>query len=286
MSTTSSFLRPPHRLLFEPIVRRALEEDLGRAGDLTTDLLIPPGQMAEARLVVRAAGTLAGLDCAARAFCLVDETVRFSASSEDGMAVPAGATVATISGSARALLTGERVALNFFGHLCGVATATRALVDAVAGTGARIVCTRKTTPGLRLLEKYAVRCGGGFNHRFGLDDAVLIKDNHIAAAGGMRHAVERARGALGHMAALEIEVATFDELELALSLGVAAILLDNMLPDELGRAVKLVAGRAILEASGGVTLANVRAIAESGVNYISSGAITHSAPALDVALDF
>jgi nicotinate-nucleotide pyrophosphorylase (carboxylating) len=279
-------LRPPHQLLIEPIVLRALEEDLGRAGDLTTDLLIPPQQTAEARLVVRAAGTLAGLDCTERAFRLVDAAVRFDAPIADGAKLNSGDTVAVVAGPARALLTGERVALNFLGHLSGIATATRALVDAVAGTGARIVCTRKTTPGLRVLEKYAVRCGGGFNHRFGLDDAVLIKDNHISAAGGVRNAVERARQALGHMVAFELEVGTFGELEEALALGVGVILLDNMSPDELRRAVELSAGRAILEASGRITLANVRTIAETGVDYISSGAITHSAPSLDVALDF
>ncbi|MGH6887830.1 MAG: carboxylating nicotinate-nucleotide diphosphorylase [Rhizomicrobium sp.] len=284
--SSPSILRPPHPLLVDPIVRRALEEDLGRAGDLTTDLLIPPDQPAEARLVVRAAGTLAGIICADRAFRLVDGNVRVAAHAPDGARVNAGDTIAAVAGPARALLTGERVALNFLGHLSGVATATRALVDAVDGTGARIVCTRKTMPGLRILEKYAVRCGGGFNHRFGLDDAVLIKDNHVAAAGGLRNAVERARHALGHMAVLELEVGTLDELDEALSLGVGSILLDNMSPHLLRRAVELSAGRAILEASGGISLANVRAVAETGVNYISSGAITHSSPGLDVALDF
>lgn len=285
MSDPSS-LRPPNPLLFEPIVRRALEEDMGRAGDLTTDTVVPPGQVAEAELVVRSAGTLAGSRCAELAFRLLDQSIRFSASAEDGARLSAGETFAMVVGPARALLTGERVALNFLGHLSGVATATRALVAAVEGTGARIVCTRKTTPGLRVLEKYAVRCGGGFNHRFGLDDAILIKDNHIAVAGGVRNAVERARGALGHMVVLQVEVGSFDELDEALSLDVGNILLDNMSPDELRQAVRQSANRAVLEASGGITLANVRAIAESGVNYISSGAITHSAPSLDVALDF
>jgi nicotinate-nucleotide pyrophosphorylase (carboxylating) len=284
--SAQSGLRPPHLLLVEPIVRRALEEDLGRAGDLTTDLLIPAEQLGRANLMARATGTLAGLGCAQCAFALVDSSVRVTAQLSDGATLHAGESIAAIEGPARALLTGERVALNFVGHLSGIATATRALVDAVAGTDARIVCTRKTTPGLRLLEKYAVRCGGGFNHRFGLDDAVLIKDNHLAAAGGVSAAVTRARSALGHMVAIELEVETLEELEEALSLGVRTILLDNMPVDELRRAVELTAGRAVLEASGGITAETARAVAETGVDYISSGAITHSAPNLDVALEF
>jgi nicotinate-nucleotide pyrophosphorylase (carboxylating) len=281
-----SSLRPPHPLLVEPIVRRALEEDLGRAGDLTTDVLVPPDQQGCARLVARVPGTLAGINCAECAFALVDGSLRFVSHVSDAAELRAGKTIASVEGPARSLLTAERVALNFVGHLSGVATATRALVDAVEGTGARIVCTRKTTPGLRVLEKYAVRCGGGFNHRFGLDDAVLIKDNHLAAVGGVRAAVERARSTLGHMVAIEIEVATLEELEDALSLGIGTILLDNMSADELRRAVGMSAGRAVLEASGGITAESVRAVAETGVDYISSGAITHSAPNLDVALDF
>jgi nicotinate-nucleotide pyrophosphorylase (carboxylating) len=209
----------------------------------------------------------------------------FVAFAPDGTTVEQGAVLATVEGQARAVLAGERVALNFLGHLSGVATATRQLVDAVAGTKARIVCTRKTTPGLRALEKYAVRCGGGHNHRFGLDDAVLIKDNHIAACGGIRTAVERARAGLGHMVKVEVEVDTLAQLDEALALGVEAILLDNMTVDELRSAVRLTKGRVALEASGGVSLATVRAVAETGVDYISSGAITHSAPSLDVALD-
>jgi nicotinate-nucleotide pyrophosphorylase (carboxylating) len=197
-----------------------------------------------------------------------------------------GTLIATIDGSARSLLTAERVVLNFVGHLSGIATMTRMFVDAVAGTKARIVCTRKTTPGLRILEKYAVRCGGGFNHRLGLDDAVLIKDNHLVAAGGIRPAIERARAGLGHMAKIELEVDTLTQLGEALSLSIDTILLDNMSPADMRRAVELAKGRATLEASGTVTLANVRATAETGVDYISSGAITHSAPTLDVGLDF
>ena len=280
------FTRAPHRILVEPTVRQALEEDLGRAGDITTDLVLPPDARSTAKLVARGSGTIAGLIAAECAFALVDSALALRIDKPDGTAVAGGTVLAVIDGKARSLLTAERVALNFVGHLSGVATATRALVDAVAGTRARIVCTRKTTPGLRVLEKYAVRCGGGFNHRLGLDDAVLIKDNHIAACGGVRPAIERARSGLGHMVKIELEVDTLAQLEEALSLGVDTILLDNMGLADLRRAVELARGHATLEASGNVTLATVRAIAETGVDYISSGAITHSAPALDVALDF
>jgi nicotinate-nucleotide pyrophosphorylase (carboxylating) len=280
------FTHPPHELLVEPVVRHALLEDLGRAGDLTSDLTVPSEQIATVRLVTRQAGTISGLVAAACAFRLIDPALKFHVEIPDGSRALSGATAATISGSARGILTAERVALNFVGRLSGIATATRALVDAVAGTKARIVCTRKTTPGLRVLEKYAVRCGGGTNHRFGLDDAILIKDNHIAAAGGIRTAVERARLSTGHMIKIEVEVDTLAQLEEALALNVDTVLLDNMKPDDLRRAVSLANGRAVLEASGGVTLSSVRGIAETGVDYISSGAITHSAPSLDVALDF
>jgi nicotinate-nucleotide pyrophosphorylase (carboxylating) len=280
------FTRPPHALLIEPTVRHALEEDLGRAGDITTELTIPADKRITARLAARKDGTIAGLIAAQCAFRLVDPEVQFEVEIPDGSRASKGAVLATLKGSARAILTGERVALNFTGRLSGVATATRALVDAVEGTKARIVCTRKTTPGLRVLEKYAVRCGGGFNHRFGLDDAVLIKDNHLVAAGGIKPAVERVRAGLGHMTKIELEVDTLAQLEDALSIGVDTILLDNMGTDDLKRAVELAKGRAVLEASGNVTLATVRAIAGTGVDYISSGAITHSAANLDVGLDF
>jgi len=280
------FTHPPHALLVEPIVRHALEEDLGRAGDITSELTIEAGARATAKLVARKAGTIAGLIVAETAFRLVDPALKFSYEVADGTTVAAGTTLAVIEGSARAVLTGERVALNFAGHLSGVATATHALVDAVKGTKARIVCTRKTTPGLRVLEKYAVRCGGGFNHRFGLDDAVLIKDNHIVAAGGIKAAVARVRAGVGHMTKIELEVDTLKQLEEALALGIDTILPDNMKPETLREAVALAKGRAVLEASGNVTLATVRAIAETGVDYISSGAITHSAPNLDLGLDF
>jgi nicotinate-nucleotide pyrophosphorylase (carboxylating) len=279
------FTRPPPALVLEPIVRRALEEDFGRAGDITSDLVVLPEQHGTAKLVGRTGGTLSGLVCAACAFRLVDGNIAFQAAAVDGAQIRAQDVLAELSGRARSLLAAERVALNFLGHLSGIATATRALVDAVAGTKARIVCTRKTTPGLRALEKYAVRCGGGFNHRLGLDDAILIKDNHIALAGGLRSAVERARSGLGHMAMIEVEVDTLAQLDEALSLGVTRILLDNMSSDELKQAVELAGGRAVLEASGGVALETVRAIAETGVDYISSGAITHSAKSLDIALD-
>ena len=277
---------PPLCLLIEPHVRRALEEDLGRAGDITTDAVIAPDQMTRAVIAAREPGVVSGLIAADLAFRLVDPAIRLSAAAPDGSEVAAGMAIATLEGPARGILIAERVALNFMGHLSGVATATHQLVTRIAGTKARIICTRKTTPGLRVLEKYAVRCGGGLNHRFGLDDAVLVKDNHIAAAGGIEAVVRALRGRLGPMVKIEIEVDTLGQLETALALGIDAILLDNMAPETMQRAVEITAGRASLEASGGVTLERVRAIAESGVDYISSGAITHSARSLDLGLDF
>ena len=264
----------------------ALEEDLGRAGDITSDLIIPATKKAKVKLAARKPGTIAGLVAAECAFHMVDPDLKFTVKLPDGSQAKAGALIATIEGSARSILTAERVALNFTGHLSGVATATRALADAVKGTKARIVCTRKTTPGLRVLEKYAVRCGGGFNHRFGLDDAVLIKDNHIAAAGSITKAVNAARAGTAHMVKIEVEVDTLKQLEEALKIGVDTILLDNMPPDTLCKAVAMAKGRAVLEASGNITLDTVRAVAETGVDYISSGAITHSATNLDLGLDF
>ncbi len=280
------FTRPPSPLLVEPSVGRALEEDLGRAGDITSDLTISADAQAVARVVARKPGNIAGLIAAEIVFRLVDPGLKFDVSLPDGSKAKSGDVLATVSGPARAILSGERVALNFMGHLSGVATATAALVEAVAGTKARITCTRKTLPGLRLLQKYAVRCGGGFNHRFGLDDAVLIKDNHIAAAGGIAPALERVRARLGHMAKIEVEVDTLAQLEEALRHATDIILLDNMSVEDMKRAVALTKGRAVLEASGNVSLATVRAIAETGVDYISSGAITHSAANLDIGLDF
>lgn len=286
MTTALEFVRPPTALLIEPQIRAALEEDLGRAGDITSELTIPAGQQARAQFVARKPGRIAGLICAETAFRLIDPAVTFDVAMPDGTEVAASAVLATVSGPARAILTAERVALNFLGPLSGTATATAALVKAVAGTKARIVCTRKTLPGLRTLQKYAVRCGGGFNHRFGLDDAAMVKDNHVQAAGGIAPAMARLRAGLGHMVKIEVEVDRLDQLEEALAAGADVVLLDNMVPDDLRRAVAITKGRAVLEASGNVTLETVRAIAETGIDYISSGAITHSAANLDIGLDF
>jgi nicotinate-nucleotide pyrophosphorylase (carboxylating) len=274
---------PP--LLIEDAVERALAEDLGRAGDITSAATIPADARAEAVIAARRPGVIAGLVLAAAAFRKMDDAVAFEALVADGDRVRPGESIARVSGNARAILSAERTALNFVGHLSGIATLTRRYVDAVAHTRARITCTRKTTPGLRALEKYAVRCGGGSNHRFGLDDAILIKDNHVAVAGGVGEAVRRAKAFAGHLVGFEVEVDTLDQLREALAAGAEAILLDNMEPAKLREAVAIAAGRAVLEASGGVTLENVAAIAETGVDYISSGAITHSAPALDLGLD-
>lgn len=275
----------PIPLIYEPIVRNALLEDLGRAGDLTTDAIVPADAVATAVIAARKDGRVAGLEAGLTAFRILDPAVGIGLEVCDGEDVRAGGTIATVRAKARALLTGERTALNLLGRLSGIATATRALVRAVEGTGAHIVCTRKTTPGLRALEKHAVRLGGGANHRFGLDDAVLIKDNHIAIAGGIRPAVERARAAVGHMVKIEVEVDTLDQLDELLGLKADAVLLDNMDPATLRRAVGMVGGRMITEASGNVTLDTVRPIAEAGVDMISVGWITHSAPNLDVGLD-
>jgi len=275
----------PPRIVWEPIVAAALAEDLGRAGDRTTDAVVPHDLHARAAVVARAAGTVAGLPVALAAFAMLDPAVEARSFAAEGQPVRAGTTLAEVRGPARALLTGERVALNLLGRTCGIATATRTLADLIEGTSARVTCTRKTTPGLRALEKYAVRAGGGSNHRFGLDDALLVKDNHIAVAGGVREAVLRARAAAGHMLTLELEVDTLEQLEVALELPVDAVLLDNMSPPTLARAVAMVAGRMVTEASGGIGPGTARAVAESGVDYISSGWLTHSAPALDVALD-
>jgi len=272
-------------VLLEPLVRAALAEDLGRAGDITTQACVPAAALARAAFVGRTPGVIAGLDLARIAFQLVDPALRFTPLLADGSRVAPGQTIATIEGPARGVLTGERVALNFMGHLSGVATVTRGIVDAIAHTRCRLACTRKTTPGLRALEKYAVRCGGGINHRFGLDDAILIKDNHIALAGGIAPALRRAREAAGHLVKIEIEVDSLAQLEEVLAIGADAVLLDNMNPDQLRAAVRLVAGRAITEASGRITPETAPAMAESGVDMISAGWITHSAPVLDIGLD-
>jgi nicotinate-nucleotide pyrophosphorylase (carboxylating) len=278
-----AFLSP---LVIEGAVRRALDEDLGRAGDITTAATIPAGAKARAKLVARKTGTVAGLACAARVFEVLDESISFRARKRDSDKVESGALLAEIDGSAAPILSGERVALNFLGHLSGIATLTAAYVSKIGNAKARVCCTRKTTPGLRALEKYAVRCGGGLNHRYGLDDAVLIKDNHIVIAGGVRQALEKARAAVGHLVKVEIEVDSLVQLKEVLASGKAdVVLLDNMDTTMLAEAVKLADGRLKTEASGGVTLETVAAIAATGVDLISSGALTHSAPSLDVALD-
>ena len=273
-------------VLVERVVRRSLDEDLGSGGDITSRAVIPPDATARAHVVAREGGILAGAQPAALAFRLVDPTVELRFEVTEGASVEAGEVVATAEGLTRSILAAERTALNFLGHLSGVATATGTLVAAVAGTEARICCTRKTTPGLRSLEKQAVRAGGGVNHRYGLGDAILIKDNHVAASGGVAAAIEAAQRQSGPATAIELEVDTLDQLDEALEAGATALLLDNMAPPDLRRAVEMTGGRAVLEASGRVTAETVRAVAETGVNYISSGWITHSAPVLDFGLDF
>jgi len=272
-------------IMLEPLVRMALLEDLGRAGDITTDALVPAEAVAEAAFVARQPGVIAGLDLARLAFSLTDSRVRLEVAAPDGTAVAPGDLVARLHGPARAILTGERVALNFLGHLSGIATATASIVRSIEGYGARVVCTRKTTPGLRSVEKYAVRCGGGANHRFGLDDAILIKDNHIAIAGGVVPALQRARAAAGHLVKIEIEVDTLAQLEEVLAVGADAVLLDNMTPEMLRRAVAMVGGRAITEASGRIDSTTAPSIAATGVDLISVGWLTHSAAVLDIGLD-
>jgi len=277
-------VQPLPDLLIEPIVRMALAEDLGRAGDVTAALID-----ADARLNVvfaaRKDGRIAGLACARLALHALDPTARFEVLIEDGQDAAPGAAVARVEANARAMLSAERTALNLLGHLSGVATLTRAYVRAVEGTKAIIVDTRKTTPGLRALEKYAVRCGGGVNHRFGLDDAILIKDNHVAAAGGVARALTRAKALAGHLTPIEVEVDSLDQLQEALPFAPAVIMLDNFAVDDLRRAVDIVGGQVRLEASGGVNLDTVAAIARAGVDAISVGALTHSAPTLDIGLD-
>ena len=273
------------RLIVEPIVRAALLEDLGRAGDITTEAVVPAEATVEAVIVARQPGVLAGLDAALLAFELLDPGLQIDRRRADGERISRGETVARIGGRAHAVLGAERTALNLLSRMSGVATATRALADAIAGYKAKIVCTRKTTPGLRVLEKEAVRLGGGANHRFGLDDAILIKDNHIALAGGVCAALERARRHAGHLVKIELEVDTLDQLAEALEAGVDAVLLDNMTPETLRHAVAMVDGRVVTEASGRITLETAPAVAATGVDLISCGWITHSAPILDLGLD-
>lgn len=279
-------LSPLPRLLMEPIVRAALIEDLGRAGDITTDTVVPADARFSAVIAARQPGVLAGLDAAAFAFHLVDPTLTIVPERLDGTRVGAGDVALRLEGSARAILTGERVALNLASRLSGIATATASLVEVARVHGpAQVVCTRKTTPGLRALEKHAVKAGGGGNHRFGLDDAVLIKDNHIAVAGGVGIAIARAKAGAGHMVKIEVEVDTLEQLEEAMAAGVDAVLLDNMDPATLREAVRIVGGRAITEASGRINRETIGAVAASGVDLISVGWITHSAPILDLGLD-
>ncbi|MBA5779280.1 carboxylating nicotinate-nucleotide diphosphorylase [Stappia sp. F7233] len=273
------------RLMVEDAVRAALLEDWGRAGDITTQATIPASASARAAIVSRQDGRLAGLDLAEAAFRLTGEGVRFTRLATDSDRLSPGTAVAEIEGPARVVLSAERVALNYLGHLSGIATATARFADRIAHTKARIVCTRKTTPGLRAFEKYAVRCGGGANHRFGLDDAILIKDNHVAVAGGVARAIERARAFAGHLVKVEVEVDTLDQLREALAARPDVVMLDNMTPATLREAVAIADGAVLLEASGGVSLETVAAIAETGVDLISVGAITHSAPVLDLGLD-
>ena len=277
---------PLPTIMLEPLARAALLEDLGRAGDLTTDAIVPADARATTVLRARQPGVLAGLDLATLVFRLIEPTIEVSCERHDSDPVDAGDIIASIRGPARGILTAERTALNFLCRLSGIATSTASIVASVEGHKARIVCTRKTTPGLRAIEKYAVRAGGGANHRFGLDDAVLIKDNHVAIAGGVRNAVERARKGVGHLIKIELEVDTLVQLEEALELGVDAVLLDNMTLEDLRRGVAMVANRAITEASGRVTPTTAPAIAASGVDLISIGWLTHSAPILDIGLDF
>ncbi len=276
---------PPPAGLVDDLLRRALAEDLGLAGDLTSDAIFPPDHASTGTIVARQAGRVAGLGLSTGVFALLAAESKVALAVADGDDVAAATTLATVSGPTRALLAGERTCLNLLGRLCGIATATADMVHRVEGTGAAIVDTRKTTPGLRALEKYAVRCGGGANHRFGLDDAVLIKDNHIAAAGSVATAITRVRQRVGHLVAIEVEVDDLEQLAEALDAGVDAVLCDNMPLDLLRRAVEVVGGRVPVEASGGITPATVRAVAETGVDLISAGFLTHSVRQLDVAFD-
>ncbi|MCZ7910780.1 carboxylating nicotinate-nucleotide diphosphorylase [Agrobacterium leguminum] len=279
-------LSPLPRLIIEPLVRNALLEDLGLAGDITSAAVIPAHHRSVVVMAAREPGVIAGLDAAELAFQLVDPAIMMKRHVQDGAAVAPGDIIATIEGPSRGLLTAERTALNFLGHLSGIASVTAKIAAAIAGTKASVACTRKTTPGLRALEKYAVRAGGGMNHRFALYDAVLIKDNHIAVAGGVRDAIRRARQGVGHLVKIEVEVDTLAQLREVMDEGVDAVLLDNMTPKQLREAVGIVAGRAITEASGRINPQTAAAIAATGIDLISVGWLTHSAPVLDIGLDF
>jgi nicotinate-nucleotide pyrophosphorylase (carboxylating) len=280
---SDAFLSP---LEIEQAVTRALAEDLGRAGDITSIATVPEDTSGRATVMARKPGVVSGLPLVEASFRRLAPQIEIAASAQDGDAIAAGAELMTIEGDARAILGAERTALNFIGHMSGIATATAEFVKCIAHTRARIVCTRKTTPGLRAIEKYAVRCGGGFNHRFGLDDAMLIKDNHIAVAGGIAAVLNRAKAAAGHLVKIEIEVDSLKQLEEVLAVGLAdVVLIDNFDLDAMRRAVEMVAGRLVIEASGGITLASAAAIAETGVDYLSSGSLTHSVQNLDIGLD-
>lgn len=274
------------RLLYEPLVAAALAEDLGDAGDLTSDCALDAEARAQAEIAIRRPGRLAGLDVALCAFERMDGTLRIERLADDGADVAAGTAVARIEGAARPILAAERTALNFLGRLCGIATATRAAVETVRAHGTHVACTRKTTPGLRALEKYAVRVGGGRNHRFGLYDAVLIKDNHLVAGGGIAATVRRVRERVGHLVKIQVEVDSLEQLDDLLRTDADAVLLDNFAPDALRQAVRIVAGRLTTEASGGIRPETLKEVAATGVDVISLGWLTHSAPALDVGLDF
>ena len=278
-------LPPLNPLLIEDVIDRTLAEDLGRAGDITTLATIPASARARAVIAARESGVIAGSDLAIAAFRRLDQSIRFDTHVADGVSVSKGDVALAIEGPARAILSAERTALNFMGRLSGIASLTARYVEKIKHTKARIVCTRKTTPGLSAFEKHAVRAGGGFNHRFGLDDAILIKDNHIAVAGGVTKALRAAKAFAGHLVKIEIEVDTLDQLDEVIREGADVVLLDNMTPAHLKDAVARVQGKMLTEASGGVTLETVTAIAESGVDMISVGALTHSAKVLDLGLD-
>lgn len=273
-------------VLLKPLVEAALTEDLGRRGDVTSQATIPADMQAQLQIKARQAGVICGMDLARLSFALVDAQIEFIAQVVDGETVAAGTVLAIVSGNARHLLTAERTALNFMTHLSGIATATRQIVDSVAEYPAQITCTRKTIPGLRTVQKYAVRCGGGRNHRLGLDDAILIKDNHIAIAGDIKTAIQQAQDFAGHLIPIEVEVDTLAQLAQALDSGVSLVLLDNMSPETLSKAVTMCKGRAKTEASGGITPETVQAVAETGVDFIAMGYLTHSTTALDIGLDF
>jgi nicotinate-nucleotide pyrophosphorylase (carboxylating) len=282
----NSELVPLYPLLYDDLIRRALLEDLGRGGDLTTDAIVASQDVATALIVARASGCIAGMEVACQVFRCLDSELKIEILLPDGKNAAAGDTLAIIRGAARPILSAERTALNFLARLSGIATATRNIIAQIDGYPTRVVCTRKTTPGLRALEKYAVRAGGGANHRFGLDDAVLIKDNHIVAAGGVSEAIHRVRQRIGHMVKVEVEVDTLDQLKAALNEKIDAVLLDNMSLDMLTDAVRITNRKVITEASGGVTPETAAAIAATGIDLLSIGWLTHSAPALDLSLDF